>query len=359
MTPFDHPDFDGHEEVLFCHDRASGLQAIIAVHDTRLGPALGGCRMQPYPDPTAALGDVLRLARAMTYKAALAGLDLGGGKSVILGDPARDKTPARLEAMGRFVEGLGGRYWVAEDAGIGVADVRVMARATRWAAGIERRRDPTGRWVDADPSPATAWGVFRGIEAALAVVYGDPALRGRRVAVQGLGQVGARLAAHLARAGARLWVCDRRARRAAVLARRLGAEVVAPEAIFTVPVDVFAPCALGGVIDARTAETLRCRIVAGAANNPLTDADVAERLAARGIVFVPDFAINAGGIVNIAAAAAGLDAAGVQRRIEAIGDTVRRILERAAAEGRTPLAVAEALARARLEAAQRNGPRTS
>ena len=292
MSVFHHPEFNDHETVVHCRDADSGLSAIIAIHDTRLGPALGGCRMWAYTDEAAALTDVLRLSRGMTYKSALAGLHFGGGKSVIIGDPRKDKTPALMAAMGRAVERLGGNYIVAEDVGIGTADVTLMASETGHVAGLP---DQGG-----DPSPATAFGVYQGIKASVAHRLRRNGLDGVRVAVQGLGHVGQHLCEQLAADGARLVVADINRDALERAADRFHAEVAAPDAIHAQDVDVFAPCALGAVVNDNTVDAIRAPIVAGSANNQLATPEHGETLMRRGILYAPDYVINAGGIINIA-----------------------------------------------------------
>ncbi|ROR35208.1 Glu/Leu/Phe/Val dehydrogenase dimerization domain-containing protein [Inmirania thermothiophila] len=350
MKLFTHPEFAGHEQVVFGHDEASGLRAIIAVHNTHRGPALGGLRMWPYADEGEALTDVLRLARGMTYKSAMAELPLGGGKSVIIGDPRRDKSEALMEAMGRLVDGLGGRYIVAEDSGTTVTDMRVIARRTRHVAGRRERPGYDGRPSDGDPSPATAYGVFVGIRAAVAHRLGRSDLEGLRVAVQGVGSVGRRLAAHLAAAGARLWVTDIDPERRGQAAETLGAEAVPPEAVYDLDVDVFAPCALGAVINDATVPRLRAKVVAGAANNQLAAPRHGEALARRGILYAPDYVINAGGVIDVCYEHLGLDPAGLRAHIERIGDNLAEIFRRAEREGRPTAWVADRIAESRFAA---------
>lgn len=292
MALFQHSAFDRHEMVVHSHDPASGLRAIIAIHDSRLGPALGGCRMWPYGSDDDALTDVLRLSRGMTYKSALAGLKFGGGKAVIIGDPHNAKTPALMAAMGRAVDSLGGRYIVAEDVGIRAADVAEMARQTSHVAGLPGQ--------GGDPSPATAYGVYQGIRAGAAFALRRNGLDGIAVAVQGLGNVGRNLCALLAADGAKLIVADIDPAAVECAADTYGAEVAAPESIHRVPADVYAPCALGAVINDRTAGQIQAKLVAGSANNQLAEPRHGEALKRRGILYAPDYAINAGGIINIA-----------------------------------------------------------
>ncbi|MCS7170002.1 MAG: leucine dehydrogenase, partial [Candidatus Kapabacteria bacterium] len=284
----------GHEQVLFCSEPAVGLRAIIAVHDTTLGPALGGVRMWAYPTEEEALEDVLRLSRAMTYKAAVAGLNLGGGKAVIIGDPHTQKSEMLFRAFGRFVDALGGRYITAEDVGTTVADMEWIRMETRFVTGV---LEGSG-----DPSPFTAHGVFYGIKACAKVVWGSDSLANRTVAVQGAGNVAQNLVEHLVRDGARVFISDIYPEKAQRLCDEVGAIPVSAEEIYDVSCDIFSPNALGGVINEQTIPRLRCAVVAGAANNQLHDeyAD-AQRLHERGILYAPDYVINAGGLMNVAA----------------------------------------------------------
>jgi leucine dehydrogenase len=346
MAVFKHPEFDHHELVAYHADPASGLRAIIAVHSTRLGKGLGGCRMWPYATEDEALTDVLRLSRGMTYKAAMAGLPQGGGKSVILGDPRRDKTPAMMHAMGRFVEAVGGRYVVAEDSGTNVADIRLMAQETRHVGGLtDEKATAAGR--TGDPSPATAYGVFVGIQAAVRFKLQRPDLKGLRVAIQGVGNVGYRLAQHLHEAGAKLWVTDLHAPAVERCAREFGATTVPMDAIFGVEADVFAPCALGAIINDRTLPQLKAPMVAGAANNQLAEARHDGLLALRGILYAPDYVINAGGIIDIWHEETGYDAAKVRAHLERIGTTLTDIFDRSKREQHPTGEIADRMAEER------------
>ena len=295
MDLFTLPDFDDHEQVVFGHDRPSGLRAIVAIHSTALGPAAGGCRMWPYPSSDEALTDALRLSRGMSYKNAMAELGLGGGKAVILGDARTAKTPELLQAFGRLVESLGGRYITAEDVGTTTGDMQQVAAATGFVSGLARG---TGE-VGGDPGPQTALGVFFGIQAAVRFQLGR-SLEGLTVAVQGLGGVGHPLCRLLAADGARLKVADARRERAEQVREELGATVVGTETIFDEDADVFAPCALGAVLHEHTIARLRARVVAGAANNQLAAAADGDALLKAGILYAPDYVINAGGIINVA-----------------------------------------------------------
>lgn len=327
-----------HEQVLRCHDAPSGLTAYIAVHDTTLGPALGGCRMWRYDSEDDALADVLRLSQGMTAKAALAGLPLGGGKAVIPGDPRSEKTEARLRAFGRFVDTLRGLYITAEDVGMTPQDMAVISAETGHVAGREG-----GPFAAGDPSPVTADLVFRCMEAAARHRLGAPSLEGLHVAVQGLGHVGLPLARRLAKAGAHLTAADTHDT-AIRAASELGARIVAPDAILGSEADILSPCALGGVLDAETIPHLRAGIVCGSANNQLSTPQDADRLQARGVLYCPDFVVNSGGLINVAREALRIAEAGwVRHRLAQAAETFAALLDRAEAESRTPLAVAEAM----------------
>jgi leucine dehydrogenase len=298
MTAFwAEPDFDAHELVQLVHDRASGLTAILAVHSTHLGPSAGGTRFWHYNDPAGAMRDALRLSRGMSYKNAMAGLPMGGGKAVILADEQRIKTPAMLAAFGDAVEALGGRYVTAEDVGISEADMVAVSRRTAHVSGL-----PVAGVGNAggDPGPFTAYGIYLGIKAAVAHKLGTHSLAGVHVAVQGTGSVGGGVARLLAQDGAKLTLADISTDRAQVLAQQLGAEVVSTDAIMATPCDVFSPNALGAILDDASIAALDCAIVAGGANNQLARAEHGAVLAARGILYAPDYVINAGGIISVA-----------------------------------------------------------
>lgn len=343
---FAHPEFSGHENVVFCRDAASGLSAIIAIHSTVLGPGLGGCRMAPYGSDMEALSDVLRLSSGMTYKNALAGLPYGGAKAVILGDPYADKTPAMLAAFGRHVERLAGRYISGEDVGISVADMEAARTATRHVRGI-------AEGGAGDPSPATAYGVFAGIQAALLHRTGASDLRGRTVSLQGLGNVGTHLLESLVSAGAEVYVSDVRADKVAAAVARFGARPVEVSNAHRIKVDVYAPCALGAVLNATSIPELGAAIVAGAANNQLARPEDGERLRARGILYCPDYVINAGGVISIAHEGPGFERARMMREVARIGETLGAIFRDAEAASLPTEVVAdrraEAIIRARLE----------
>jgi leucine dehydrogenase len=341
MPIFKHPEFDAHEEIVFCHDPESGLRAIIAIHNTRRGPAVGGCRMWPYASEDEALTDALRLSRGMTFKSALADLPFGGGKSVIVGDPHKDKTDTLLLAMAGFVDSLGGRYIIAEDVGITQDDAEVMQRRTAYVAGT--RAGGAG-----DPSPSTAYGVYMGIRAAAAHRLGQESLKGIRVAVQGLGQVGTHLCRYLAKDGARLSVTDIDPAAVARAEAEFAAEAVAPEAIYDTPAEIFAPCALGAVINDETLPRLRTSIVAGSANNQLAEARHGAALAERNILYAPDYVINAGGVINISHEGAAYRKDEAVKHVARIHDTLAEIFRRADAEKIPTSQAADALALERL-----------
>ncbi len=337
---FDAPDFDAHEGVHFATDTATGLQAIIAIHSTHLGPAAGGCRWWTYLDDAAALTDALRLSRGMSYKNAMAGLPMGGGKGVILkGAP---KTEAFLEAFGAAIEGLNGRYVTAEDVGMSDADMTVIARATRHVSGLP----VAGGQAGGNPGPSTAEGVFVGMRAAVRHKLGRNDFQGVHVAVQGLGSVGAALAGKLAAAGARLTVADLDSARAARVAAATGATAIANDEIMTVGADVFSPNALGAILTESSIAALDVAVVAGAANNQLATPDDGARIAARGILYAPDYVINAGGIINVVAEYLGNgDAASVAAQIARIEGRLADIFAEADASGRATDAVADGMAR--------------
>ena len=332
----------GHEEIVILRDAPSGLHAIVALHDTTLGPAIGGTRMREYPSEEEALLDALRLARAMTYKSAMAGMAYGGGKAVIVGDPARQKTPRLLTAYARAVDRLGGRFHTGTDMGLDGRDIAVMARVTRYAS-----RTPPECAVES--SSLAALGVFASIEQA-AKVLGRP-LRGLHVAVQGLGAVGGKLAALLAEQGARLTVCDVAPARVEE-ARGRGAQTVAPEKIFDVEADVFSPNAAGGILDETTIPRLRCRAVVGGANDQLADEAAGPALHARGILYGPDYVVNAGGLISVLLETGALDETAVVARVRAIGDSVAAIWESSRRQDVPPAGVADAIVEKRLAAAR-------
>ena len=348
MPLFSSPAFEGHEGVHAFYDEASGLKAIIAVHSTARGPAAGGCRMWAYENDQAALDDALRLSRAMSYKNAVADLDLGGGKSVIIGDARTQKTPALFEAFGEAVEALGGRYWAAEDVGVSPADLTHTRRRTRYVAGLEGHEAASG-----DPSPVTAEGVFRGVQLCVRRTLGRE-LDGVRVAIQGVGNVGGGLADKLAAAGAQLILTDANLALAEQVADRTGAELVAPGAIFDADCDVFAPCALGGAISIETLARIKARIIAGGANNQLASPEAGQALFEKGLIYAPDYVINGGGIINVAAEIRALergeayDRAWVDAKLARLTGTLEEILQRSLDERHPTHVIAGEVAKARL-----------
>lgn len=335
-----------HEQVTFCFDEATGLQAIIGIHSTVLGPALGGTRMWNYVSDEDALKDVLRLARGMTYKAAISGLNLGGGKAVIIGDASTMKTEALLRRFGRFVEGLGGRYVTAEDVNMSPDDMEYIAMETRHVTGLSETVGGGG-----DPSPVTAYGVYMGMKAACKKAYGKDSLSGKRIALQGTGHVGMYLLDYLAKENVKLYVSDIFEDKAARAAGRYGAEVVHIDAVYDLDVDIYSPCALGATLNGGTIDRLKCHIIAGAANNQLDDEEEDGRLLMqKGILYAPDFLINAGGLINV-----GIDYLGgwskerVFRKVEKIYNTTLDIFDMSQSDGVSTQEAALVLAQKRID----------
>lgn len=336
------PDFDNHEAVQFVTDEASGLRAIISMHSTHLGPAAGGTRFWHYAKDEAALTDALRLSRGMSYKNAMAGLPLGGGKAVILADENRTKTPEMIAAFGRAVNRLGGNYVTAEDVGMTVADMIAISAQTKFVAGLPI--EGVGE-VGGDPGPHTALGVFLGLKAAVKRKLGRDNLSGVHVAIQGAGSVASHLARHCAAEGAKLSIADIATDRVEAVASELGATIVDPAEILSLEADVLSPCALGAILNEASIAALNAPIIAGAANNQLATPGDGERLAARGILYAPDYVINAGGIINVSTEY--LDDGGpelVSYRIHGIPGRLDQIWGESEASGRDPAAVADAMA---------------
>jgi len=336
-----------HEQVIFCHDAESGLDSIIAIHDTTLGPALGGTRMWPYRSTHEALIDVLRLSEGMTYKAAVAEIELGGGKAVIIGDSRRDKTPELLRAHGRFVDTLGGRYITAEDVGIGVEDMEYVYEETRHVTGI--RSSPQG---SGDPSPVTAYGVYNGIKASCLKKLGTDDVKGVRIAVQGAGHVGYYLCENLAADGAVISISDIDEERVHKVVADFGATPVEPDDIYDVDCEVFAPCALGAIINDATLRRLRCQIVAGGANNQLEEDRHGDALDAKGILYAPDYVINAGGLINVYGEIVGYGLETAKEKARGIYGTLLSIYDIAAEDGIPTYRAADRLARERIRKAR-------
>ena len=348
MDVFSSPAFDQHEQVIFFFDRGSGLKAIVALHDTTLGPAVGGCRMWPYATEAEAITDVLRLSKGMTFKAAMADLPYGGGKTVIIGDCRTEKSEALFRALGRCIDSLGGRYYTGEDVGTAPQDMDWAGEETAYVLGRTRGGG------SGDPSPVTARGVWFGIRAAVRHKLQQSDLSGVRVAIQGLGHVGYNLARLLAQDGARLIVADIDRMRVERAADELSAKAVEVDEILSTECEVLAPCALGGVLNDDTIPRLACRIVAGAANNQLLEDRHGAALHARGILYAPDYVINAGGLINITLELepGGYDRGRALARVEAIGATLAEVFERAASAGLPTQEVADRVARERIAAAR-------
>lgn len=325
---FDHMEEYGHEQIMACHDPGTGLRAIIAIHDTTLGPALGGIRMWNYPSEEDAMTDAVRLSRAMTYKAAIAGLNLGGGIAVVMGDPGKNKNEAMLRSLGRFINSLCGKYVAAEDVGTTPEDMEHVRAETRFVTGLPAHLGGSG-----DPSPATAYGALRAMEACARIVYGSGSLKGRVVAVQGLGKVGSALARLLHLEGVEVVACDVNEEATRGANRLYGASIVGPHEIYDVGCDIFCPCALGGVINGGTIPRLRARIVAGPASNQLADDDCGQLLADHGILYAPDYLANSGGLMQLAADMSGHGAEGARTRAAQIYNVMETVVARAETAG--------------------------
>lgn len=342
MSPWDLPDFDDHESVHLFRDAKSGLTAIIALHSTALGPAGGGTRFWHYADRESAITDALRLSRGMSYKNAMAGLNMGGGKAVILADAEGTKSADSLIAFARAVDSLNGRYVTAQDVGMSAADMVALSLETRHVMGLPPQTGKAG----GDPGPSTALGVFLGVKAAVAQALRKDSLAGVHIAIQGVGSVGGGLARHCAAAGARLTLADRNGDQAAVLAAELGASTVSTEAILSIEADVLSPCALGAILTEESIAALNVAAVAGGANNQLATPEDGDRLHARGIVYAPDYVINAGGIINVALEhLEAADQAAVDAKIAEIPARLNAIWAESAATGQNPAKVADAMAK--------------
>lgn len=334
-----------YEQLVFCQDKATGLKAIIAIHDTTLGPALGGTRIWDYETEEEAIIDALRLARGMTLKNSAAGLNLGGGKTVIMGDPAKIKSEAFFRSFGRYVEGLSGRYITAEDMNSTTQDMAWINDETDYVVGLEGK--------SGNPSPVTAYGVFRGIEAACNEVFGSDDLTGKVVAIQGAGAVGYTVCKHLHEAGAKLIVTDIRKDSIQRIVDDFGATAVEPDEIYSVECDVFAPCAMGAILNDFTIDKLKCKIVGGSANNQLAEDKHAKMLEERGILYVPDFVINGGGVINVYEELKGYNEKRALSRAGAIYDTCKKIFAIAKEEGITTAEAADRMANQRIESMAR------
>ncbi|GHE25818.1 Glu/Leu/Phe/Val dehydrogenase dimerization domain-containing protein [Vulcaniibacterium thermophilum] len=319
---FETIDTTGHEQVVFCHNKDAGLKAIIAIHNTVLGPALGGLRMWPYKSEAEALNDVLRLSRGMTYKNAVAGLNIGGGKAVIIGDPSKDKSEALFRAFGKFVDSLGGRYITAEDVGIDVNDMEYVYRETEYVTGVHQVHGGSG-----DPSPFTAYGTLQGLMATLNRKFGNEEVGHYSYAVQGLGHVGMEFVKLLRERGAKIFVTDINKTLIDRAVDEYGAEAVAPEEIYDVPCDVYSPCALGGTVNEQTLPRLKAKVICGAANNQLANNEIGDEVERRGILYAPDYAVNAGGVMNVSLEIDGYNRERAMRMMRTIYHNLTRIYE--------------------------------
>ena len=340
-----------HEEVLFCFDRPTGLKAIIAIHDTTLGPALGGTRMWPYASENDALRDVLRLSRGMSYKSSLAGLDLGGGKAVIIGDARTQKTEAMFRRFGQFVESLNGRYITAEDVGMSTNDMVNIRKETRNVAGLPEEMGGSG-----DPSPVTAYGVFCGMKAAAKQAFGTDDLAGRKVSVQGAGNVGRYLVQYLVKEGAKVFLTDIHEEKVAAIAKEHPITAVRPDEVYDLDVDIYSPCALGATVNDDTLGRLKCAVIAGGANNQLADEKLHGRAVMdKGILYAPDFLINAGGIINCAWERKGYVRKAAMDQTEAIYNTALSIFARSATENIPTYLAANQAAEDRIQSMRQAG----
>ncbi len=343
MGIFDRVAGEDYEQIVFSHDKSSGLRAIIAIHSTALGPALGGTRFYPFPTEEEALIDVLRLSKGMTYKAAAAGLDLGGGKAVIIGDPKRDKSEELLRAYGRFLETLGGRYITAEDVGTAREDMDLVKRETKWVTGVSEHYGGSG-----DPSPVTAFGVYQGLRAVSMELWKTADVRGKRFAVQGVGKVGYHVVKNLIEAGAEVVISDVDVDNLGRAVKNFSVETEPPDRIHALECDIYVPCALGGVLNDDTIPELRCAAVAGAANNQLLTPGHGKLLEDRDILYAPDFIINAGGLINVADELRGYDKERALAQVMGIFHTLRRVFQTAKLEKTTPSEAADRFAEERI-----------
>ncbi len=348
MKVFDYMMEYDYEQVVLCTDKDIGLKAIIAIHDTTLGPALGGARMWPYASEEEAILDALRLARGMTYKNAAAGLNLGGGKATIIGDPTKDKTEALMRSFGRFVETLGGRYITTEDVGMTVKDMEYIRTETEHVTALPLTLGGSG-----DPANLTAVGVFETMKVCAREAWGSESLLGKTVALQGLGKVATHLLPHLQKAGAKVVGCDVRTELVQARKKQYGIETVPQDKIYDVPCDIFSPCALGAILNDNTIPRLKCRAVVGSANNQLAEDRHAQALQDRGILYAPDFITNAGGVINISFELTGYDPEAALSKALEIGPTMQRVLDRAKTQGITTARAADLLAEERIQSVRK------
>ena len=341
---FDHPSFDAHEGVHLVSDEATGLKAIIAVHSTHLGPAAGGCRMWDYKTGEAMLRDVLRLSQGMSYKNAMAGLELGGGKAVIWGNAREDKSPELFRAFGRAVENLQGKYWTAEDVGLSPGDLAAAAEVTKYVAGLE-----SGEAASGDPSPITALGVYRGILETAKRAFGSDDLNGKTVAVQGVGSVGSDVCRHLAKAGARLVITDVNQAALDQVAKETDAKIVAPDDIYDVAMDIFSPNALGATVNDDTLARISAKAISGGANNQLATPEMGDKVRQAGILYAPDYVINGGGIINVAGEISGdYSREWVDGKLDTLMGTLGDLLDRALSENTPTSVIADRIAKERI-----------
>ena len=338
-------DQTGHEQIVFCHNKDAGLKAIIAIHSTVLGPALGGTRMWNYATEQEALNDVLRLSRGMTYKNAVAGLNLGGGKAVIIGDASKDKSEALFRAFGQFVESLGGRYITAEDVGIDVNDMEYVYRETEYVTGVHQVHGGSG-----DPSPFTAYGTLQGLMATLNKKFGNEEVGNYSYAVQGLGHVGMEFVKLLKERGAKIFVTDINPKLVAKAVDDFDAEAVGLDEIYDVAADVYSPCALGGTLNENTIDRIKAKVICGAANNQLATNAIGDELTRRGVLYAPDYAVNAGGVMNVALELDGYNRERAMRMMRTIYHNLARIYEISARDGIPTYRAADHLAEERIEA---------
>lgn len=338
-----------YEQLVFCQDKNSGLKAIIAIHDTTLGPALGGARMWPYKSEDEAIEDALRLARGMTYKNAISGLNLGGGKTVIIGDPAKDKNEEMFRALGRFIQSLNGRYITAEDVGTTVEDMDIIYEETDYVTGISPAYGSSG-----NPSPVTAYGVYLGMKASAKEAFGNDSLKGKRIAIQGLGNVAYHLCKHLHEEGAKLIVTDINKEKVGRVVSEFNAEAVDPDDIYHQEADIFAPCALGGIINDETIPHLKAKVIAGSANNQLKESRHGEILHKKGIIYAPDFVINAGGVINVADELYGYNRERALKRVETIYETLTKIFRMSKEENIPTYLAANRLAEERINSVRKS-----
>lgn len=342
---FETLDAFGHEQVVFCHNKDAGLKAIIAIHNTVLGPALGGTRMWPYASEAEALNDVLRLSRGMTFKNAVAGLNIGGGKAVIIGDPAKDKSEALFRAFGQFVDSLGGRYITAEDVGIDVNDMEYVYRETQYVTGVHQIHGGSG-----DPSPFTAYGALQGLMATLNKKFGDEDVGKYSYAVQGLGHVGMEYVKLLKERGAKIFVTDINKTLVDKAVSEYGAEAVGLDDIYDVAADVYSPCALGGTVNEKTLPRFKFKVICGAANNQLSTDAIGDEVVKRGILYAPDYAVNAGGVMNVALELDGYNRERAMRMMRTIYHNLTRIYEISDRDGIPTYRAADRLAEERISA---------